>query len=243
METGPKKEKPGNDKQSGETLGAGASRCARNISRGSFSDRLCVAIKIKLHTEREKKQTCMQEPHFWVVAATVNDSSVFARQLWSGSRWIIERDRPCNPESTETTAEARLPVASLKDEPRKCVFARTCESWELMTVHASEGGSGREGKGRNRERHRRIETAATRTLVIFFALKRCIGAERKLLILWLRPSLSKMTINFLNVNFESDTFKYLALGFPESPHAEVSAPLLVLTTSKAVYLFSWASVH
>lgn len=90
---GPKKEKPGNDKLAGEAPRGRRIVALRSISRPSFSDRLCVAIKTK-----KKKPQCMRESHFWVVAAPVNhDSPVFARQLWSGSRWIIERDRPCNP--------------------------------------------------------------------------------------------------------------------------------------------------
>lgn len=88
----------------------------------------------------------MQESHFGVVAATANDSSVFARQPWSGSRWIIERDKPCNPESTETTAEARRPTASLKDEAAKvCFFTRTWESWEVEDGPCVSGG-GRGGE-------------------------------------------------------------------------------------------------
>lgn len=49
---GPRKEKLGNDKLSGEALGAGASRRASNVSSGSFSDALCAAIKIKFHSEK-----------------------------------------------------------------------------------------------------------------------------------------------------------------------------------------------
>lgn len=51
---GPKKEKPGNDKLAGEAPRGRRIVALRNISRQSFSDRLCVAIK----TKNKKNSAC-----------------------------------------------------------------------------------------------------------------------------------------------------------------------------------------
>lgn len=75
--------KRSNDKLSGETLGAGALWHARNISRRSSSDHLCVAMKIKLHTEggKKKKNSARKSRIFELSARQLTTTLFFARQL------------------------------------------------------------------------------------------------------------------------------------------------------------------
>lgn len=141
-----------------------------------------------------------------------------------------------------------------KKEPGS-VFARTWESWEMKTFHDAPRGRRKEKEkeektnkvtGRSKQRHQELlairsapgaalERMLWRISRFYFPVMSHSDPAQTML----RSERSEMTIRFLNVNLESDTWNIQRLSWGSS-HPDVSAPPFVPSTST---LFTYLSEH